>query len=121
MDFGRLENEVLKPFWEKQTRIKYGHFNVPSKGISETIEVNNNGILIIEGVGLFRPELMKYFTFKIWVDVPLEVALARGKNRDRDENHNPTDECWDGIWKDNDVQYFDVFKPKESVDLIIQN
>jgi uridine kinase len=121
MDFDRLENEVLKPFWKNQKTIKYGHFDVPSKSISETIEINSNGTLIIEGVGLFRPKLHKYLTYKIWIDVPLEVAIARGKKRDKDEFHSPADGCWDGIWKENDIQYFDAFKPKDAADLIIQN
>jgi uridine kinase len=109
MDFNKLEIEVLKPFWEKQPVIL------------QNTELKNNGTLIIEGVGLFRPELMKYFTLKIWVDVPLETAIARGKKRDREEYHNPTDECWDGIWKENDAQYLDTFRPKESADIVIQN
>ena len=94
---------------------------MPTKSISENTEIQNNGILIIEGVGLFRPNLLKYFTLKMWIDVPLDVASSRGKKRDRDEYHNPNDACWDGIWKDNDIEYFEKCKPKELADIIISN
>ncbi|TSC61399.1 MAG: hypothetical protein Athens041674_789 [Parcubacteria group bacterium Athens0416_74] len=84
-------------------------------------EVPSTNTLIIEGVGLFRPELMKYFAYTIWVDCPLEEAVARGKKRDKDEHHNPQDELWDGIWKKNDIEYFDTYKPNEIADVIISN
>ena len=121
MDFSRLEKEVLQPFSNKERTITYGHFNVPTASISETREVSNQGQLIIEGVGLFRPNVMKYFTYKIWIECPIDLAIVRGKKRDREESHNPTDEYWDGIWKSNDLEYIEAFHPKESADLIISN
>lgn len=121
MDFARLEKEVLQPFRDNQKVIQYGHFNVPSKSISETREVENRGKIIIEGVGLFRPELLKYFDYRIWVDCPLEEATERGKKRDREEYNNPTDEQWDGIWKKNDEEYFETFNPREKADITFQN
>ena len=114
MDYARLEKEVFQPFKNNESVIYYGHFNSKSESISETVEVKNNGILIVEGVGLFRPELLKYFSYKIWVDLPIEEAITRGKKRDREEYGNPTDELWDGMWKDNDLQYLEAYKPKET-------
>ncbi len=121
MDFSRLEKEVLQPFLQNEKNISYGHFDVPTKSILEPTKISNTGQLIIEGVGLFRPELMKYFSYKIWIETPIEEAIARGKKRDREENHNPTDEQWDGIWKTNDIEYFETFKPKEKADIIVEN
>lgn len=100
MDFERLEKETLIPF---------------SKG------ENSGTIIIIEGVGLFRPELLKYFSYKIWVDCPQDIAMARGKKRDREVNKNPQDEKWDGAWKRNDEEYFNTYKPKDLADFIISN
>jgi len=97
MDFARLEEEVLKPFPQTTDQ------------------------LIVEGVGLFRPELSKYWAFKVWMDCPLETAILRGKKRDREEHKNPKDEYWDGIWKDNDLQYLETFRPKEAADLLVPN
>lgn len=121
MDFERLEDEVLKPFFRQDSLIRYGHFNAPTESIDKTVEVENVGFLVIEGVGLFRPELDKYFTYKIWIDVPVEEATERGKKRDREEYHNPMDEQWDGIWKENDLEYYATYKPQETADLVIKN
>lgn len=104
MDFDKLEKEVLVPFSEGK-----------SGGVS------NSDFLIIEGVGLFRPELLKYFTYKIWIDCPQGVANARGKKRDREVHKNPQDEKWDGPWKRNDDEYFNTYKPRDIADLVIYN
>lgn len=121
MDYVRLEKEVLRPFRNNEDPIHYGHFDANSESISKTVEIKNDGILVVEGVGLFRPELLSYFSYKIWVDLPIEEAIARGKKRDREEYGNPTDELWDGVWKDNDLQYFEAYKPKEVADAVIKN
>lgn len=120
MDYSRLKKEVFEPF-SRQEDIHYGHFDASKEVISHTIEVKNRDVLIVEGVGLFRPELMKYFTYKIWIDTPIDKAIARGKKRDREEYGNPTDELWDGVWKENDLEYYSKFKPAENADLILGN
>ena len=121
MDYARLEKEVLKPFLDGQNVVKYGHFDVKTGSIAKTIEFKNNGTLVVEGVGLFRPELMRYFGYKIWIDVPIDEAIARGKKRDREEYHRPSDALWDGIWKDNDLQYLEAYKPIEAADVVVTN
>lgn len=120
MDFVRLEKEVIQPFLSGKSEITYGHYDSPP---DKTIEhkVTNDGVLIVEGVGLFNPRLLKYFTYKIWVDVDIEEAIVRGKKRDREEYGNPTDEFWDTVWKENDLQYLESCNPKGVSDYIIKN
>jgi uridine kinase len=121
VDFARIEREVFQPFLKGENSIRYGHFDWDKNNITETKEVAHNGYIIVEGVGLFRPNLMQYFAYTIWVDCPTEEAIARGKKRDRDVHHNPQEESWDGVWKQNDEQYLQNFHPKEMVDIIISN
>jgi len=119
--FCRLEKEVLQPFLQEKDPIRYGHFNWDENKITETKEIPHTGYLIIEGVGLFRSELLKYFAYKIWVDCPMGEGIARGKKRDREVYHNPQDENWDGVWKKNDKECLENFQPKESADIVINN
>jgi uridine kinase len=121
MDYSRLEKEVLIPFTQKSPLIRYGKFNAKKELVDDFVEIKNQGTLIIEGVGLFRPEIMQYFSYTIWVSVALEEATARGKKRDRDEYQNPNDECWDGVWKKNDLEYYDTFEPDKKADIVISN
>ncbi len=79
MDFKRLENSVLKPFLNKEKIIRYENFYPNLECITETVILENKGKIIIEGVGLFRPELLKYFTYKIWVDCEMETEIQEEK------------------------------------------
>jgi uridine kinase len=121
MDYARLKREVLETFVAGRNPLHYGHYGWGPNAIIETKDVPHRGIIIVEGVGLFRPEINQYLGYKIWIDCPVEEGIKRGKKRDRDEYHNPQDEQWDGIWKKNDVDYFEKYKPKEVVDLIFSN
>ena len=121
VDFMRLEQEVLRPFIEGQNLINYGQYDWNINGISEIIHIPRCDILIVEGIGLFRPELLEYFSYKIWIDTSIVEATRRGKKRDREVYQNPQDEKWDGSWKKNDLEYFKDFKPKEQADVVIDN
>lgn len=121
MDFDRLEREVLKPFSAGVKRIDYGNYHWGENKITETKSAEHKGFIIIEGVGLLRPDLNKYFAYKIWVDVPKEEAIRRGKKRDREVYKITRNENWDGIWKINDTEYFEKYKPKEMADSVISN
>ncbi len=76
--------------------------------------------MLVEGVGLFRPSLMDRFSYTIWIDCPIDVAIARGKRRDNEDYGVNNDEYWDGIWRKNDLGCYNEFKPKEKVDLVIE-
>ena len=41
-----------------------------------------DAVLVLDGVFLLRPELMTLWEYRIWVDVPFDVALARARRRD---------------------------------------
>lgn len=121
MDFKRLEEEVLIPFSQGTNPISYGHWDDGQNSIVKMNKVPHSDLLIVEGVGLFQPELLKYFAYKIWIDCAQEVGIARGKKRDREVHKNPQDEKWDELWKRNDQEYFDTYKPKDLADLIVSN
>lgn len=120
IDFDRLTTEVLKPHAEGNLQISYGVFNWEKNKVTERRTVNSKGILIVEGVGLFRPSLMKYFAFSIWIDCPIETAISRGKKRDREEYGVNHDDNWDGLWKKNDLQTYHEFSPQKAADLVIK-
>jgi len=121
MDYSRLEREVLIPFASNESVIRYGLFSSPENKIVEYRTVEKSDFLIVEGVGLFRPALKKYFTHSIWVDCSVVDATERGKKRDREVHKNPQDESWDGVWKQNDLEYIQNFEPIAFADTIIDN
>jgi hypothetical protein len=121
MDFKRFEKEVLVPFTEGKNPIYYSKFDWDNNVVMDPTKIDHQGFLVVEGVGILRPELKKYYALAIWVDCPIEEAVRRGKKRDREVWHNPKDELWEGIWKKNDLEYYEEFKPKDNADLIVDN
>jgi uridine kinase len=121
MDFGRFEKEIIKPFYSQQDPIKYSHYSGESRERPEEKEIHHDGIIIVEGVGIFRPELMNKYSYSIWVDCSIDEATRRGKKRDKEVWNNPKDELWEGIWKRNDLEHLEKFKPKEIADSVIDN
>jgi len=121
MDFKRLESEILAPFHTGANPLAYGHFDWGTNGIIETRTINHSGYLVVEGVGLLRPELKKYFSYSIWIDCPLDEANERGKKRDREIHLNPQDEYWNGPWRKSEIEYQETYRPEETADAVISN
>lgn len=119
VDYDRLRAEVLLPCSQGATEIEYGEFDWEANAIGGKKRLTTPEMLIIEGVGLFRPELLQYFGYTIWIDCPLDVAMERGKKRDREEYGQPHDALWDGLWKQNDAEYEQQYAPKQSADSVI--
>lgn len=121
IDFSRLEREVLIPFLKGDATICYGQFDWNSNSVRHTTQVSHTGLIIVEGVGLFRPGLIKYFPLRIWIDCSIEEAIKRGKKRDRETYKNPQDDNWDGIWRRNDEEYWIASNPREVANFIVEN
>jgi len=121
MDYERMEKEVLIPVQQGESDIKYGEYGWDKSEETHVVEIHFKGILVVEGVGLFRPSLRKYFSFTFWIDCPIDEAMERGKKRDKELYGNPQDFLWDGIWKEQDQECFEKFLPKEYVDHIIDH
>ncbi len=76
-------------------------------------------VLIVEGIRLFRRELMDLFDLSIWIDCPPSLALERAKARDLEQGHD--DEYmkrWDAEWAPKNSEYFDVYQPEDLVDIV---
>ena len=111
----------MQPFHEGRNSITYGHVDWDHNRVEQIITVNHDGVLIVEGVGLLRPELLGYLSIKVWIHSRLDEAIRRGKRRDREEYHSPNDEKWDGIWKQNDIECFEQFRPLDMADFVVDN
>ena len=46
------------------------------------VAMPDDGILIVDGVFAFRPELKDYWDLRIWVDIDPELSIRRGIDRD---------------------------------------
>lgn len=118
-DWQRLIKEVLLPIRKREKSIEYGVYSWIEDKVAQKRTVEIKKYVIIEGVGLIRDSLQEYFDCTVWIDTPFDIAIARGKKRDKEEYSIDHDKLWDEVWGPNDKDYFDTFKPKEKADFVL--
>ena len=123
IDFERLEREVLAPFLAGAPAIAYGHFDWAANAVvGPRVHLPaGHRLIIVEGVGLLRPELRRYFAFSIWVACPLAEATRRGQWRDRHVYGCAQDELWEGLWQRNDQECHALYRPEATADYLFDN
>ena len=115
-DITRLEEQVLKPA-SGDKQISYQVLDWASNTLGKNIDLLKMDYLIIEGITSFHPNIEHYYDFKIWVDVPIEVAKRRGQLRDKG---NENEVMWDK-WAASDLAYKEKFHPEIKADFNIDN
>lgn len=88
-DYASLEERILDPARQStQIECKLPVLELESDQIVERpFQFVGPGVLIIEGVFLFRKELREKFDFRIWLEVDFEVAMNRVLDRPRDKRY----------------------------------
>lgn len=76
--------------------------------------------VIVEGISLLADKYVGYFDLKIWVDCPYEIALERGKRRDKEEQGTDHDELWDTVWGPGSIRYFQKVRPDLKADILFK-
>ena len=88
-DYDYLIEQVLKPIKEltQPNSVPLAKFDWRSdqEVSSGSVEVSPDSTIIFEGVFLFRPELISFWDFKIFLHIPFEVSLERGLQRDAEQ------------------------------------
>lgn len=79
-----LINPILNT--EKYCKLKYYDAEKEEKVLSDLTVISNKTILILEGIFLFRPELVHLWDYKIYLDISFETALERNIIRANNES-----------------------------------
>ncbi|MBE9101621.1 uridine kinase family protein [Vacuolonema iberomarrocanum] len=119
VDFLRLKTEIIAPFRNGISPIKFREFDWENNSVGKLNEISHKGLIIIEGVGLFGSLIQSSITKSIWIDCPIEIAIARGKERDKSQYGVDNDVLWEGVWKQNDLESFEKYHPMEVANIII--
>ena len=117
-DFGRFMREVLEPASHEEP-ISYGVYDWKEDAVITFKSVAPKDVLIVEGCGIFQPNLMPYYDYSIWVDVLLGEATRRGIARDRSQGTN-WDDKWLTIWQPNEEDFFKKYQPDKQADFIFR-
>lgn len=87
-----------------------------------TIEAPGNGVLIVDSVFGMRPEYDDVWDYRIWIDVPPQLALARGIARDEAlEGGDEAEQVHRDRYHVAEQIYIVEVDPKAKADVIIDN
>jgi uridine kinase len=82
-----------------------------------------NGVLIVDGAFAYRPEINTYWDFRIWIEIPAELSVRRGVERDAEATGDA--EQAEALHRDRylagELLYIDEVNPRSFVDVILDN
>lgn len=119
VDRDRLREQVLTPARHGQS-IRHQVWDSASAAPGPWVMLDGATALIVEGLGLYAPGLVELFDVRVWIDLDLETATARGMWRDEHDYGNPQLDLWVQVWKPNDADFFDRFRPDQAADILFQ-
>ncbi|MDH6111837.1 uridine kinase [Kitasatospora sp. MAP12-15] len=85
IDFERAAKEVLQPVrvaGRLETTLTLLDLPTDTHTLVRTYSVSADTIVLVEGVFLFRPEISDLIDLFVYLDVPEDVVLSRGRVRD---------------------------------------
>ena len=110
-DRERFRMQVLEPVTRGEIAL-YEEYSWETNAIIGWQSVPKSRYLIVEGISLFQPDLLKYYDFTVWIDCPLDITAKRGAERDRSDGVDH-DVYWSELWKPNEQDFFDKYHPNE--------
>ena len=75
-DWPRLREEVLLPLRSGQVA-RYHRYDWELDAVAEVRDLSPGGVVIVEGIYSSRRELADLYDFRVWVECPREIRLAR--------------------------------------------
>lgn len=115
-DRDRLERQVLIPGVNGR-QASYQKLIWRKNKLTNFHKIPKVDYLIIEGISVYHPDIIKYYDLLIWIDTDLDTSAKRGHHRDQS---NENAKMWD-FWKENDRKYFEKYHPRDHADIIISN
>ncbi len=115
-------DELLQPITENRTGTYKKNLWTDNSytGKKENINIYPNKPILIEGLIALNKDLLKYYTLSIWIEMDLQTALARAKNRDINEkgwSEESVDKNWE-TWINIQEQYITDNEPDKNADIV---
>jgi uridine kinase len=110
-DWQRLRDQVLAPIRNGKAA-RYEQYDWHLQQLGPAVQVEPEGLIIIEGVYSFRPELRPYYDYSVFVETSRDVCFRR--LRDRHANK----EEWIQRWAAAEDWYIEHLCPSDAADMI---
>lgn len=122
-----LIDNLLSPLFLGKTECKTAVFDYRKdlELAEPLIQIENNSILLMEGVFLFRSELIKYWDLKIFLAIDFDSSISRAINRESDKKYLGKEQAIIERYKNKYIQgqkiYFKEENPLQKADIVIDN
>jgi Uridine kinase len=113
-EWRRLRDQVLIPRSQNK-EARYQRYDWDADSMAEWHAVPAQGVVIVEGNYSTRAELRDFYDFRIWVQAPDEVRLARGVERGGEN----TRDRWLNEYMPEEERYLAAQEPWRFADLVI--
>lgn len=126
-NYDKLKEVLLNPIINQEKKYKTAYFDCSKNRevVVQPEKIYQNTILIIEGIFLFRPELLNYWDYKIFLDVDFKTSLERNVKRaneiDKFGSAIKIIEKYNQRYMPGQKIYFQDANPKEVADIVIDN
>jgi len=125
-DYAKIRELLLDPLGPRGTRrcrLDFWNSHDDQPFPEDWLDVERDAVLIVDGAFLHAPELRDQWDFTIWLDVDWQKTLLRVARRDgrRGSPADLTREAYAKGWIPRHVWYEETFRPRERVDVIIDN
>ena len=114
IDVPRLLREVFQPLAAARHG-SYRRYDWGRDGMAERRVVPPGGIVLVEGVYAMAPPLADCYHFKVWMECPRKLRLARGLARDGAEALGQ----WRDQWMPAEDRYASTHRPMDRADLVL--
>ncbi len=102
------------------TRLTVLDWRTDKYDVEREYSINQNTIVIFEGVFLFRKELSPYIDYKIFLDIPFEESWRRALIRDANLSEAELKK-YDEKYLPAQARYLEEYPPQKVADMVIDN
>ena len=120
-----IESEIYKAFvsgsWGEEDLNKYYKLIINYSDAIRSVSESKNkfSIVILEGIFIYKPQLVDLFDLKIYLDIDISLGRKRfAKRRSLERDKRPFD-IYDKIWILSHNKYDSEVHPKQISDLVI--
>jgi uridine kinase len=114
IDWNRLLEQVITPIRDNRPG-RFQKYDWPSRTLAAWHTIDVGGTVIIEGIRALHRALAPTYDFRIWLECPREVCLARGIARDGEEARRR----WEQDWLPADDRFIRQHRPAATAELIV--
>lgn len=113
-EWRRLRDQVLLPL-SRGEEARYQRYDWGADSMAEWRSVSARGVVVVDGNYSTREELRGLYDFRIWVEAPHAVRLARGLERDGESARGR----WLDEWMPEEERYLAAQEPWRFADLVV--